>query len=655
MFANTFYLEREPLSLSDLPGAVQAWVQVYGLVAALGLLIFCTAWFLGQGHREPRGARLNPLVVLCITLSGAMYLGLGLLYVGYGLGAMGLLKLLPGGGGGGKATLGDYLFTGGGAFALVAVIVPIAGAFLTRIRWQRIWAMARVSLKEAIRKRVVLVFAAIAIVFLFADWFVPYKAEDQIRNYVHVVYWSIMPLFLLTAGLLGAFSIPNDVKNQSIHTIVTKPVEKFEIVLGRFLGYGILLTGGLAVISGLSLIYVLRGVNPDAALESQTARVPIYGRLGFFRTKGDSVGREWEYRKYISGPQPGQVNAPHQYAFWSFDDLPADLGSRAEPVTFEFTFDVFRLNRGQEGKGIYCTFTLADGRLHPVEIERNLEKIRTERDQRQLELAKKPLAPEEHEKAFDQINEDLIQKYGVIEKAGVEITDYHTQTLKVPSSFFKKLNDLEKESPREVQPGGGGPGMMTILVNVESTSVQQMLGVARRDLYLLADDRSFEINFLKGIMGLWCTFMLILGVGIACSTYLSGVISWLCTMFLFGAGLFTDYIQQLAEGKLVGGGPLEAAYRLMAHVPLASSIDPGPTASILVGTDDVYRWFMRLFLKLIPDMARFDLNQYVANGFDISWSQVLLPDNFIPLLLYLVPWAILAFYLMKYREIANPT
>ena len=53
----------------------------------------------------------------------------------------------------------------------------------------------------------------------------------------------------------------------------------FKIVLGRFLGYGILLTVGLAVIAGLSLIYVLRGVNPDAAYESQKARVPIYGAL----------------------------------------------------------------------------------------------------------------------------------------------------------------------------------------------------------------------------------------------------------------------------------------------------------------------------------------------------------------------------------------
>jgi hypothetical protein len=652
MFATTFYLEREPLSLSDLPGAFQAWVQNAGGVAGLGLFIWCLAWLIGQRHKQSLEIRQNPLVVLCIVLYAPLYLMLGLLYLGYSMGIVGLQKWLPSITRG-NVTAGDILLTAAGGFALLAVTIPILSAFFTRIRWGRIWALARVSLKEALRKRVVMVFAAMLLIFLFAGWFVPYKAENQLRNYVWVVYLSMFILFLLTAGLLGAFSIPSDVKNQVIHTIVTKPVEKFEIVLGRFLGYSILLTVGLAVVAGLSLIYVVRGVNPDAAFESKKARVPIYGRLGFYGTKGESVGREWEYRKYISGPQPGQLNAPHQYAVWSFSDLPAELSERAEPVTFEFTFDIFRLNRGQEGKGIYCTFTLADGRLSPFEIERTLERIRTERTERQVELAKKTMSPEQREQALEVINQDLIQKYGVYELPGKEVTDYHTQTLEIPSEFFKKLNELEKVSPREPQPAG--PAMMNVLVNVDRISVQQMLGVARRDFYLLADDRPFEINFLKGIVGMWCTFMLILGVGIACSTYLSGVISWLCTMFLFGAGLFVDYIQQLAEGKSVGGGPLEAAYRLMTHAPLATNIEPGPTASILMGTDEAYRWILRRFLNLIPDMSRYDLHPYVANGFDIPWIGVLLVDNILPLAAYLVPWGILAFYLMKFREIANPT
>jgi hypothetical protein len=658
MFATTFYLEREPLSLGDLPGALVTWAQNAGGVAALALLVWCIAWFVGQRNKQQAVVDLlrpTPLMIAATVIAGVLYLLLGLMLLGYNLGAVGLVRWLPSGGTGGPSTVGDKLLTAGGAFALVAVSIPIVTAFFGAIRWRRIWALARVSLKEALRKRVVLVFAGMALIFLFADWFVSYKAENQIRNYVRVVYWSIMPLFLLTAGLLGAFSIPNDVKNQVIHTVVTKPVEKFEIVLGRLIGYGLLLTVGLAVIGGLSLIYVLRGVNPDAAFESQKARVPLYGQLGFLGTKGDSVGREWDYRKYISGPQPGQSNAPHQYAYWAFSDLPAELGERTEPVVFEFTFDIFRLNRGQEGKGIYCTFTLADGRLSPLEVEQTVAKVRTERDALQAELNKKALTTEEREKAQAQISDDLVRKYAVYEIAGVEVTDYHTQELKAPPALFKRLTALETESPRKAKGEGGGPGMMNVLVNVDRISVQQMLGVARRDFYLLADDRSFEVNFLKGIVGMWCMFMLILGVAIACSTYLSGVISWLCTMFLFGAGLFVDYIQQLAEGKSVGGGPLESAYRLMTHAPLATNIEATPTTSILLGADDAYRWVLRRFLNLIPDVTRFDLHHYVANGFDIPWTQVLLADNILPLVAYLVPWGILAFYLMKFREIANPT
>ena len=47
--------------------------------------------------------------------------------------------------------------------------------------------------------------------------------------------------------------------------------------------------------------------------------------------------------------------------------------------------------------------------------------------------------------------------------------------------------------------------------------------------------------------------------------------------------------------------------------------------------------------------------QYVANGFDVPFTGVLVIDNLLPLLGYLLPWAIVAYYLMKYREIANPT
>src|SRR5438132_68677 len=144
---------------------------------------------------------------------------------------------------------------------VAALALLVLHAVCTRLSARRIWALARVSLKEAIRSRVVLIFSLMALIFLFADWFVPYKPEHQLRNYVRAVYWSMPPLFLLTAGLLGAFSIPNDLRSQAMFTIVTKPVERMEIVIGRFLGYGLLLTAGMAVLSVLSLLYLVRGVG----------------------------------------------------------------------------------------------------------------------------------------------------------------------------------------------------------------------------------------------------------------------------------------------------------------------------------------------------------------------------------------------------------
>ena len=122
--------------------------------------------------------------------------------------------------------------------------------------------------------------------------------------------------------MLGSFSIPTDVKNYAIHTVVTKPVEKFEIVLGRFLGHGILLTAGLFVVSCLSLGYVIRGVNEEAKQESYKARDVVYGQMQFAGTKNaqtaDKVGREWGYRWYITAPPKNKPNAFRQYAALGF-------------------------------------------------------------------------------------------------------------------------------------------------------------------------------------------------------------------------------------------------------------------------------------------------------------------------------------------------
>ena len=205
--------------------------------------------------------------------------------------------------------------------------------------------------------KVVWGFAAFILVFLFGTWFIQAKGPTNSAPYVSVLYWPMTPLLLVTGGLLAAFSIPNDMKNQTIHTIVTKPVERFEIVLGRFIGFMMLMTLILFVMTGASLLYVFREIDPDAKAESMRARDPIYGRMRFTDPKdsnfqGNDVGREWSYRKYITG---GSTSTNR--VVWGYSELPSYLANAPSGwVTCEFSFDIFRTLKAEEGKGVFCSF-----------------------------------------------------------------------------------------------------------------------------------------------------------------------------------------------------------------------------------------------------------------------------------------------------------
>ena len=172
---------------------------------------------------------------------------------------------------------------------------------------------------------------------------------------------------------------------------------------------------------------------------------------------------------------------------------------------------------------------------------------------------------------------------------------------------------------------------------------------------ICAHEMPFWLNFLKGVVGMWCTHMLVLGVALACSTYLSSVISFLGTMFLFLAGLNVEYLREIAEKRVDGGGPMQSSLRITNRMGIAAKLEDSPTTTVVYLFDDLFSWWIGRILNLIPDVGRHDLHQYVANGFDISLLDVLMLDNFLPLAGYLVPWMIVAYYLMKYREIANPS
>jgi ABC-type transport system involved in multi-copper enzyme maturation permease subunit len=653
----------EPLKLEDVPSMTEAWLLAAGGIAALAVIIWLLAYLI-QGRaigREEAPWSWGPRLLLGVGLG--LFLAflpniLRVLWYSFGWADL----PVPPGGQGAKAIgalasterlrlivsgTNQYtwsLFLFGCAFALAIALTPML-LNLGRLSGRRIWALAKLSFKEAIRRRILWTFSLLLLVFLFASWFFTSKPEDQLRTYVTTVYTVMTVLLLFTAILLAAFSIPADLRNQTIHTIVTKPVQRFEIILGRFLGYTFLMTLVLAVMTALSLVYVARGVDPDAAEESYKARVPIYGdELQI--VGGKNVGYEWDYRKYISG------DTKEDYAVWTFRNLPRNLANRGDPtVRCEFTFDIFRTTKGVENEGVFCSFMFENWQAEPGNSQgmpANLDQYRQEKSKLNGLLANNTadlasllkVPPTSTTLDFQHaIDNHLAEKYHFYEILSKEIADFHTLFVDIPAGLFHNLNEWKLSTGRPP---------LRVVVRCESRT--QYLGVAKADLYLMDRVRGFEQNFFKGAVGLWYRLCLVIGVAVTCSTYLSGVISLLATIFLYLLGLITDFIGQVAAHQALGGGPMEAFFRLVRREHPTMPLDQNPIVTVVQNLDKVSEWFFRMILYIIPDVDRFDMTRFVAEGFDIRGENLLLTG--VLLVGYLLPWAALAYYLIRAREVA---
>src|SRR5262249_4757641 len=155
-------------------------------------------------------------------------------------------------------------------------------------------------------------------------------------------------------------------------------------------------------------------------------------------------------------------------------------------------------------------------------------------------------------------------------------------------------------------------------VSVKCENHGQYVGMAKYDFYILAAERTFSGNFVKGAVGLWMRLCLVIGLAVVLSTYLSGIIAWLFTMFLYVAGSLQEFIRSLVQNTSAGGGPMESFIRMVKHESLVTPLDTTPGYRLAVGADQFYRIALRFFQYVLPDVDVFDWTDYVAEGFNIS-------------------------------------
>jgi hypothetical protein len=154
----------------------------------------------------------------------------------------------------------------------------------------RIWAIATMTLLEASRRKVFTILLLFGVALLSSVLFFPSVQQEDSRLRL-IEIWSLRASAIFTAivGLfLAGFSLPTDFEQKRIYMIVTKPVSKPFVFLGRYVGYVMLLAVFIASMGAITIVF-LRTVKLFSGEKFQLVAYPRIQADAFEYPGGETV------------------------------------------------------------------------------------------------------------------------------------------------------------------------------------------------------------------------------------------------------------------------------------------------------------------------------------------------------------------------------
>ena len=132
---------------------------------------------------------------------------------------------------------------------------------------RNILAIARLTISEGVRMRLVLVFAVV-LVFIMLRLPFTLQGDDtltgRLQTFLSYSLSAVSLLLGLSCVFLSCATLTNEIKNCSIHLVVTKPVSRFQILAGKWLGVNVLMTV-LVLLCGLTIYGFARFIKSGPA------------------------------------------------------------------------------------------------------------------------------------------------------------------------------------------------------------------------------------------------------------------------------------------------------------------------------------------------------------------------------------------------------
>jgi len=133
----------------------------------------------------------------------------------------------------------------------------------------KIWAVGLNSFREAMRDKILYTLLFFAVLMILASVGVAQMTIGEYDKVLHDLGLTAINLFgLMIAIFVGIGLVNKEIERKTIYTIVSKPVHRWQFLLGKFLG---LVTTLAVQVAGMSLAFVLMLVLAEARLSGTLA------------------------------------------------------------------------------------------------------------------------------------------------------------------------------------------------------------------------------------------------------------------------------------------------------------------------------------------------------------------------------------------------
>lgn len=426
----------------------------------------------------------------------------------------------------------------------------------------KLLAIARLTIKEFIRTKI-----AIAFVLLLIGFFILISStatgDGTLVGKIQMIisYSSSITVFLvsLLSILLASRAIDIDIKTMRIETLITKPVKRWQIILGRWSGTVLL----AVVLTSLAFIaiYILVYLNARSAKPNSEEWIDLHNHLLVAR------------RPYSPEPIPNLEEKVEEI----YKKLKQE--GRLPPPEQMPPSQVKKLIR--EGL-LQQPRTVGPRQIRTWKIKTNLKKSKLKVDKALLtvrfkyEPSKPPPAAPEHN-----LHTNTILGYWIIGRKESTKNYYWP-----PEGPQEKPTGtaIQFDVPIDVVENDGSIYISFVNIDPRDVAVHFPL---KEGLEILVREDTFENNLIRYLIIIFSSIIFLVSVGTFCGTFLSFPVAALLSLSVFFIGISSDFLAEaigLPYGLEFGKNIIENIEKIITYIAIKSlpSINIGQYTSNLI-------------------------------------------------------------------------